>query len=261
MKDLCDATGLGRQAIHFYIREGLLPEGTKTGRNMAYYSPTHIERLQLIRRLQEEQFLPLKAIRAVLDAYDDRDADTTGEDGAPVDAFSPAQRQLLQAVKQRLNPVLRQSADSQLTPVAPLLARLAIDRSDFDDLLQLGLICVTVAVPDAGAPTAPAPLRGRRKPAAGIPCVRGNDVWLLELLSALRRIGLTRALGFLPADLMTVDEAVSTLFRKEIALLRKRLAQLDADTAAALVEQALPLMNQLLVRLHESKVRNFIAAL
>ena len=35
MKDLCDRTGLPRQVIHFYIQQGLLPEGQKTGRNMA----------------------------------------------------------------------------------------------------------------------------------------------------------------------------------------------------------------------------------
>src|SRR3990167_7497312 len=68
MKDLCAQTGLQRQAVHFYIQQGLLPEGEKTGRNMAYYSQIHVERLRLIRRLQEEHFLPLKAIRAVVDA-------------------------------------------------------------------------------------------------------------------------------------------------------------------------------------------------
>ena len=30
MKDLCEATGLQRQAIHYYIKKGLLPSGHKT---------------------------------------------------------------------------------------------------------------------------------------------------------------------------------------------------------------------------------------
>ena len=38
MKDLADATGLDRQGIHFYIQQGLLPPGHKTGRNMAWYT-------------------------------------------------------------------------------------------------------------------------------------------------------------------------------------------------------------------------------
>jgi DNA-binding transcriptional MerR regulator len=61
MKDLCEATGLPRQAIHFYIQQELLPPGRKTGRNMAWYTDEHIERLHLIKKLQHEQFLPLKA--------------------------------------------------------------------------------------------------------------------------------------------------------------------------------------------------------
>ena len=31
MKDLCAQTGLSRQAIHFYIQQGVVPEGKKTG--------------------------------------------------------------------------------------------------------------------------------------------------------------------------------------------------------------------------------------
>src|SRR4051812_29405876 len=92
MKDLCARTGLPRQAVHFYIQQGLVPEGHKTGRNMAYYGPEHVERLLLVRRLQHERFLPLKAIRALLDERDD--------------AFSPAQRRLLEDVKQHLRPDL-----------------------------------------------------------------------------------------------------------------------------------------------------------
>ncbi|MFM9045936.1 MAG: MerR family transcriptional regulator, partial [Solirubrobacterales bacterium] len=60
---------LGRPAatIKHYLREGLLPEPVKTSRNMAWYRPETVERIALIRRLQEERFMPLKAIRAVLD--------------------------------------------------------------------------------------------------------------------------------------------------------------------------------------------------
>ena len=66
MKDLMRETGLQRQAIHFYIKEGLIPPGIKSSRNMAWYGAHHLERLKLIRRLQHERFLPLKAIKAAL---------------------------------------------------------------------------------------------------------------------------------------------------------------------------------------------------
>lgn len=254
MKDLCDATGLGRQAIHFYIREGLLPEGQKTGRNMAYYSESHLERLRLIRRLQDEQFLPLKAIRAVLSAYEDDAA--SGSLGAVDGAFSPAQQRLLHAVQQRLQGSLGAATPELTTPLGPLMARLAIDPRDLSDLVELGLLVVRPGPGSAGKRPA-----GKSKLLGPDSLVRQDDVWLLELLSGLRRLGLSRELGFLPADLTVVDDAVSALFRKETKLLRQRLAHLDADVAATLVEHALPMMNQLLVRLHEAKIRNFLAAL
>ena len=31
MRDLCRITGMPRQAIHFYIQQGLVPPGRKTG--------------------------------------------------------------------------------------------------------------------------------------------------------------------------------------------------------------------------------------
>lgn len=254
MKDLCDATGLGRQAIHFYIREGLLSEGKKTGRNMAYYDEGHLERLRLIRRLQDEQFLPLKAIRAVLSAYEDDEA--SGSMGASEGAFSPAQQRFLSAVQQRLRGSLGAAQPEVTTPLGPLMARLDIDPRDLTELVELGLLVVRPAPSAAGKRPA-----GKGRTPSPDAQVRQDDVWLLELLSGLRRLGLSRELGFLPADLTVVDDAVSALFRKETKLLRQRLAHLDADVAASLVEHALPIMNQLLVRLHEAKIRNFLAAL
>ena len=60
--------------IKHYLREGLLPEPVKTSRNMAYYPPEFVDRIRLIKRLQEERFMPLKAIKAVLDEDPERAA-------------------------------------------------------------------------------------------------------------------------------------------------------------------------------------------
>ena len=81
MKDLCELTGLDRQTVHFYIAKQLVPEGHKTGRNMAYYGEEHLERLRLVLELKHERFLPLDTIRAVLNGEDEE--------------FTPEQRGLL----------------------------------------------------------------------------------------------------------------------------------------------------------------------
>ncbi len=70
MRDLEKASGVGRETIRFYIREGLLPEPDKPSRNSARYSDVHVARLKAIKRLQEERFLPLAVIRTLLEADD-----------------------------------------------------------------------------------------------------------------------------------------------------------------------------------------------
>ena len=72
MRELAEASGVPAPTIKHYLREGLLPEPVKTSRNMAYYPPEFVERIKLIKRLQEERYLPLKAIKNVLDEDPDR---------------------------------------------------------------------------------------------------------------------------------------------------------------------------------------------
>jgi DNA-binding transcriptional MerR regulator len=72
MRELAEASGVPAPTIKHYLREGLLPEPVKTSRNMAYYPPEFVDRIRLIKRLQEERFLPLKAIKNVLDEDPDR---------------------------------------------------------------------------------------------------------------------------------------------------------------------------------------------
>ena len=72
MSELAKASGVPAPTIKHYLREGLLPEPVKTSRNMAYYPPEFVERIQLIKRMQETRFMPLKAIKTVLDEDPDR---------------------------------------------------------------------------------------------------------------------------------------------------------------------------------------------
>jgi DNA-binding transcriptional MerR regulator len=72
MKELAEASGVSAGTIKHYLREGLLPEPVRTSRNMAYYPPEFVERIKLIKQLQEERFMPLKLIKSVLDEDPDR---------------------------------------------------------------------------------------------------------------------------------------------------------------------------------------------
>ncbi len=72
MAELAERSGVSAGTIKHYLREGLLPEPVRTSRNMAYYPPDFVERIRLIKRLQEERFMPLKRIRDALGDADSR---------------------------------------------------------------------------------------------------------------------------------------------------------------------------------------------
>jgi DNA-binding transcriptional MerR regulator len=72
MGELAEASGVPAPTIKHYLREGLLPEPVKTSRNMAYYPAEFVDRIKLIKQLQEERFMPLKAIKSVLDEDPER---------------------------------------------------------------------------------------------------------------------------------------------------------------------------------------------
>jgi DNA-binding transcriptional MerR regulator len=72
MSELAERSGVSAGTIKHYLREGLLPEPVRTSRNMAYYPPEFVERIRLIKRLQEERFMPLRLIKGVLNAAQER---------------------------------------------------------------------------------------------------------------------------------------------------------------------------------------------
>jgi DNA-binding transcriptional MerR regulator len=70
MSELAERSGVSPGTIRYYLREGLLGEGgdiVRTSRNMAYYPPQYVERIALIKRLQEERFMPLRVIKGALE--------------------------------------------------------------------------------------------------------------------------------------------------------------------------------------------------
>jgi DNA-binding transcriptional MerR regulator len=69
MSELAERSGVSTGTIKHYLREGLLGETddvVRTSRNMAWYPPDYVDRIRLIKRLQEERFMPLRVIRELL---------------------------------------------------------------------------------------------------------------------------------------------------------------------------------------------------
>ena len=226
MKDLCESTGLPRQAIHFYIQQGLLPSGRKTGRNMAWYTEEHIDRLHLIKKLQHERFLPLKAIKALLD----------GED----DVFSPRQHAFLAGVKERLDASLKTGEDRSPTLTANEIAKkTGVDPEDVEHAFELGLV------------------GGERKD--GTLRVASADVWSFEVLGKIRSLGFTKDLGFGVEDMSYYQDLIAKLLHEEVHMISSRLSGLPPEQVATMIENVLPVLDRFIMRLHATKIRDFFA--
>lgn len=228
MKALCELTGVSRQVVHFYVQQGLLRDGHKTSRNMAYYDDDHVARIRLIRQLQHERFLPLKAIRAMLEEHDE--------------LFSPAQRRLIGEVRGRLRGAARpEPTRATWLSLGKTAAAFGVDMTDALELEAAGLLVVSRS-----------PSKGAR--------IAKRDAWVLETWGDLRAAGFTRELGFRPSDLVLLQKAIDVVFKAEAKLLLSRFAHLSPAALASMVEGALPVINGFLSRYHEAKIRDVFAA-
>jgi DNA-binding transcriptional MerR regulator len=69
--ELSRDSGVSIATIKYYLREGLLQPGTRTGPNQANYRDDHLHRLRFIRALADVGNLPIATIRHVVEAIED----------------------------------------------------------------------------------------------------------------------------------------------------------------------------------------------
>lgn len=228
MKQLCERTGLSRQAIHFYIKKGLVRPGIKGGKTSAEYTDEHIDRILLIRRMREEQFLPLEVIRATLDSRDK--------------GFSAAQRQLLAEVRKKFGSPESQARQLPTLGLKTVSNRTGVAQGEVEELLESGL------------------LRGH-KDADGGWRIQRDDLWLVESWAELSGLGLGSAEGFRPRQLEMFRVCLETLVKAEAALLSTMLAGLRPEKISDIVERSLPATAKLLAGFHERAIRAFLEEL
>jgi DNA-binding transcriptional MerR regulator len=65
IRDLVQRTGVSKETIHYYIREGLLPKPRKSGKNVAEYDDGFVGRIRFIKELQDRYFFPLAVIKNI----------------------------------------------------------------------------------------------------------------------------------------------------------------------------------------------------
>ncbi len=207
MRDLEKASGVGRETIRYYIREGLLPEPQRVGRNSAFYSDDHVSRLKAIKRLQEERFLPLAVIRNLLDAED-------GERWLAAEAF-PMLDSLLAA---RLGP------GGEKVSFADTIAQLGIAAEEIEQDLALGLVSVDG--------------EGR---------ITARDAAILRLVQELSDIGFTREMGFVGGHMRLYLDFIEWVTTQELGIFFERtVGQVGEAKALEMAERGVSLVNELL---------------
>ena len=123
ISELAEAAGVPVATVRHYLREGLLPEPIKTSRNMAYYPPDFVERIRLIKRLQEDRFMPLRVIREAIDS--------AGGDISRLAAVAEAGESLI-------NKAL--ASENERTSEEDVLERFQIPKRALRNLTELGVL-------------------------------------------------------------------------------------------------------------------------
>jgi DNA-binding transcriptional MerR regulator len=127
MSELVEQSGVSPGTIKHYLREGLLGgegEIVRTSRNMAWYAPELVERLKLIKRLQEERFMPLKLIRGVIES-------------------DPERMRALIELEDRILEQAAAAQDSERVSAAEAGRRFEVPRNVLDRLAELGVLSPT----------------------------------------------------------------------------------------------------------------------
>ncbi|MDQ3740964.1 MAG: MerR family transcriptional regulator [Actinomycetota bacterium] len=211
MSELAERSGVSAATIKHYLREGLLPEPVKTSRNMAWYPPEHVERLRLIKRLQEQRFMPLKAIRRVLEE----------EDPERLSALVDVEDRILERA------VRANETGSARVSRAEVRRRYEVPDVVLERLAELGVLTPNGRGYDA------------------------YDVQIIEAIARFRAGGYDERLGFTVYETLRYREALGSLVEDEVRTLLDRLAgEVDVDRAAEIIASGAQPLRDLIGAMH-----------
>jgi DNA-binding transcriptional MerR regulator len=224
MKDLERATGVGRESIRFYIREGLLPEPRRPGRNVAWYDESFVERIKLIKELQQNRFLPLRVIKTIV-----------AGDAPP----TPIEVQALGTLEGRLPQVVDAALEAPAERLSVLAKRTSLPVREIQELASVEAIAIVTRDGDQW--------------------IEGVGVRLIELWARFRAAGFTAERGFGPEQVRLYVDMVRWLAREELREFTTKLAgRVDADELVHLAEEGIQLGSEVVALLRRAALLRFI---
>jgi predicted DNA-binding transcriptional regulator AlpA len=226
MQDLERATGVGRETIRFYIREGLLPQPDRPSRNVAWYDPSFVERLALIKELQQKRFLPLQVIKAIV-----------GNDAEPPRDEVMA----LLVLDGKLFPAVGGGAEMPAKRLTEVARRTGLKGSEIRQLAATGLVDVETRDGDQW--------------------LDDTAIRIVEVWAKMRQAGYTDDLGFNPDNLRIYVDFVRWLAREELRIFSHGVTgRVDVETSVRMAESGVNLMNQMIGIFRKATILRYIAA-
>lgn len=206
MRELEAKTGINRETIRVYFREGLLPEPSRPARNVADYGEEHVRAILAIRKLQHDSGMTLPQIKSVLNGQ------------APKrDMGAAAFSHLEELVSSRVG------VEQGLVPISSLLERNPKAAVDARALSRIGIIELH-STPEGTA-------------------LSVTDAGLLNIWARMRQVGFDEAHGFPPSILDYYVEAAEYVAGREAEIFLDQVeGRIGEDDAAAMLEFALPAM-------------------
>lgn len=206
MRELEARTGVNRETIRVYFREGLMPEPSRPARNVADYTEDHVRAILAVRRLQQDSGMTLPQIKAVLQGK------SLGR-GLGASAFN----HLEELVASRVG------VEQGLVQLETLIAQNPKAAVDAQALNRIGIIELLDG-PDGAAMTV-------------------TDAGLVGIWGRMRRVGFDEEHGFPPEILDYYVKAAEFVAANEARLFLDRVeGRIDEDEAASMLEFALPAM-------------------
>ena len=214
--ELASESGLPVTTVRHYVNEGLLGVERKTARNMAYYPREALDRLSLIKVLQDELYLPLKVIKKLLKA----------DEEIPEEDYD-----IILEVRARLADQHRRLLPEVGGVPRSVVDRLTLSNDELEILEDTGI--VTPAVEN------------------GESFYDELDYRILKTLSGARESGFSSELGFNIDDLSLYVVALKQLVAIETRIFAKRVSSdMGVDELVGLIREGIPAVNEVMGALH-----------
>ena len=206
MRELEERTGVNRETIRVYLREGLVPQPVRPTANTAEYGKEHVRAVLAVRKLVRGLGMTLPQIKAML-------------------AGKEAERPLNAAAYSHFEDIVasRFGVRRGTVTLASMQAQNPHAAADADVLHRLGIIEML----DDG----------------GQAMVSVTDAALVNIWGSMRDVGFDEAHGFPPELLGYYEEAAELVAGKEAQLFFEQLGRrFGEEEAASMLEFGLPAM-------------------